>query len=133
MSRHKTRAVHAVVLFAQSCESICAMDDIEFDAEAACEFALQCAMATQWGNRESGLILARWRRARRRRLHHGRLPRFVPNLDRIAEACYDADVEDEVEIDEASFFGSWSRKRGRIWRKQTRRPFFGSSMSNVGR
>ena len=80
------------------------MDDIEFDAEAACEFALQWAIATQCGNRESGLILARWRRARRRRLHHGRLPRFVPNLDRVAEACYDADVEDEVEIDEASFF-----------------------------
>ena len=91
----------------------CAMGDIELDAEAACEFALQWATAMQWADREDRFTLAeefkRRRRLRRHRFHrrwpHGRLPKFVPNLDHITEEGYDADTEglsEELGIDAAS-------------------------------
>ena len=85
------------------------MDNSEFDAEAACDFALQWAIATQWANRESSRIQADESRRRRRcRWRHGThgikgmLQQFVPNLDLIAEERCDADIDDEVEIDKAS-------------------------------
>ena len=84
------------------------------DAEAACDSALEWACALQRGDsqlsyRESGLILAeahrrQWRqRLKRRDWHRCRLPGWVPKLDKTAEGGYDADVDDEVGIDEASY------------------------------